>query len=176
MRKRIGRETLSVLSVVAGLVFVGTEIRENSRAARAAAYQEIGIATADLWTAFTDKPQLALAISLGTADSTFSAPMDAEMLAMVSSHTIRSWRIWETVFLQVEQGLLPPGALERFGWGGPAWPTPFDECLWKSQIGRQVMSPEFTAYGESLGEWGTVDCVRWEERRQAAFRAFVAGG
>ena len=40
------RETLGFLVVVASLVFVGMEIRQNTIAARAAAYQAIGIATA----------------------------------------------------------------------------------------------------------------------------------
>ncbi len=46
MSKKAIRETLAVLGVVASLIFVGYEIRQNTIAARAAAYQAIGIATA----------------------------------------------------------------------------------------------------------------------------------
>ena len=46
--KAIG-ETLAALSVVASLIFVGYEIRQNTVAARAAAYQAIGIASAAAW-------------------------------------------------------------------------------------------------------------------------------
>ena len=47
------RETLGFLAVVAGLVFVGLEIRQNTIAARSAAYWEIGQATAESWQAGT---------------------------------------------------------------------------------------------------------------------------
>ena len=42
-------EAAAALGVVASLVFVGLELRDNARAARAAAYQEIGLAAADTW-------------------------------------------------------------------------------------------------------------------------------
>ncbi len=39
-------EAVALLGVIASLVFVGLEIRENRIAARAAAYRELGIAVA----------------------------------------------------------------------------------------------------------------------------------
>ena len=41
------RETLAALGVIASMVFVGMEIRTSNVQARAAAYQAIGIATAE---------------------------------------------------------------------------------------------------------------------------------
>ena len=41
------RETLAALGVIASMVFVGLEIRQSNVQARAAAYQAIGIASAE---------------------------------------------------------------------------------------------------------------------------------
>jgi hypothetical protein len=43
------RETLAALGVIASMVFVGLEIRQNNNLAQAAAYQAIGIASAEAW-------------------------------------------------------------------------------------------------------------------------------
>ena len=42
-------ELIGAGAVVLGLIFVGLELRQSTIAARAAAYQELGIATADIW-------------------------------------------------------------------------------------------------------------------------------
>lgn len=42
-------EAVALLGVIASLVFVGLELRETRIAARAAAYQELGIAVAENW-------------------------------------------------------------------------------------------------------------------------------
>ena len=47
-RKSIA-EAIGLVAVVASLGFVGLEIRQNTRMARAAAYQSIGIAASDAW-------------------------------------------------------------------------------------------------------------------------------
>ena len=43
------RETLGFLALVAGLAFVGLEIRQNNMLAEAATYQALGIATSQYW-------------------------------------------------------------------------------------------------------------------------------
>jgi hypothetical protein len=46
------RETLAALGVIAWMVFVGLELRQSNVQARAASYQAIGIATAELHRRF----------------------------------------------------------------------------------------------------------------------------
>ena len=43
------RETFTSLGVIASMIFVGLEIRQNTMVARAAAYQEMGFGAADRW-------------------------------------------------------------------------------------------------------------------------------
>ena len=49
-------ESIGLITVFAGLVFVGLEIRQNNQLAQAAAYQEIGFATAQNWQDMSQDP------------------------------------------------------------------------------------------------------------------------
>ena len=51
MSSKAIREALAALGVIASLLFVGFEIRQNTMVARASAYQAIGVATAATLTA-----------------------------------------------------------------------------------------------------------------------------
>lgn len=50
-------ESIGLIAVIAGLVFVGLEIRQNNRLAQAAAFQEIGFATAQHWYDMSQDPE-----------------------------------------------------------------------------------------------------------------------
>ncbi len=50
-------ELIGLIAVIAGLVFIGLEIRQNNRLAQAAAYQEIGSATAQNWRDMSQDPE-----------------------------------------------------------------------------------------------------------------------
>ena len=93
-------EAIALLGVIASLVFVGLELRENRIAARAAAYQELGIAVAEN----------------------------------------------ETVYLQVEQKLLAPDALDRLGWH-LLLNSRLSERMWPEV--RAAVTPAFVTYLES---------------------------
>ena len=49
-------ESLGLALVFAGLVFVGMEIRQNNQLAQAAAFQEIGLRTAENWYDMAQDP------------------------------------------------------------------------------------------------------------------------
>jgi hypothetical protein len=65
-------EIVGVIAVVASLVFVGYEIRQNTVTARAAAYQAIGVATATAFDSWAHDEQLVL-ISYKSADELSAA-------------------------------------------------------------------------------------------------------
>ena len=124
------RETLAALGVVGSLLFVGLEIRASTTQARAAAYQEIGLATALTHLEIDDR-----LAELGVA------ALDADAIAEWSPvdwhrqfrEFLGVFRIWETLHLQIEQGVLPAEALSRLGWSnGPnvMWQMPAFVCLW----------------------------------------------
>ena len=62
------RETLAALGLIASLLFVGFEIRQNTIAARASAYQSIGVATAAAFVSAAHDPQWLTSIQK-TADA-----------------------------------------------------------------------------------------------------------
>jgi hypothetical protein len=110
-------EAVALLGVVASLVFVGLELRQNRIAARAAAYQELGIAIADNWMGRASDRVLNDLVALATtADSATWAEVPASDVYLLRSYVAANLRLHETAFLQVEQGLLGSDALETLGW------------------------------------------------------------
>ena len=111
-------ESIGLIAIIAGLVFVGLEIRQNNRLAQAAAYQEIGSATAQNWHDMSQQPEFnQVFLRHFSADSTWWAdqhPRDVERL-------ITAWigflRQYETIRLQIDLGLLDEIAMDRLGWG-----------------------------------------------------------
>lgn len=112
-------EAVAVMGVVASLVFVGLELRETRIAARAAAYQELGIAVADNWMGRANDRELNDLVLLATmADSASWAEVSASDVYLLRSYVVANLRLYETAYLQVEQQLLEVDALERLGWTG----------------------------------------------------------
>jgi len=124
------RETLAMVVVVASLVFVGLQIRQSNVQARAAAYQAIGIATAQYHANVDDRT-----IRLFT---------EANYPKAIERWTLADWdryyrsqlsglRMVETLLLQVEQGVLDADALDQLGYTlkvNEALVTPGFECIW----------------------------------------------
>ena len=125
------RESLAAIGVIASMVFVGLEIRQSNSQARAAAFQEIGIATAESHRDARGR----------IAELNLDAVWTPERL---SSWTRSDWelhwrqwveimRLYETLQLQVEQGILPEEAVDRLGYGGTpemVWTQAGFVCLW----------------------------------------------
>ncbi len=146
------RETLAALGVIASMIFVGFEIRQNTIAARAAAYQAIGVATAAAWDSEAHDRQYLMSVQQ-TADA-----MDATDWAQLASKMTVYARLAETVLLQIEQGLLPPDAMERLGYRGWAGILESQKraCVWP--LIRPGVSTSFREYVEGAQEPSTIDC------------------
>lgn len=124
----------------AGLVgFVGMQIRESNRQARAAAYQASGISTAEFHRSFTPRMD-----RLAT---------ESKYLEAIKHWTLEDWetveraytadlRMLETILLQVEQGLLPADTTSRLGYHwGPILSNPAMACVWpelRTNLGPSV--------------------------------------
>ena len=149
------RETLGFLVVVASMVFVGLEIRQNTVAARSAAYQAIGIATASAFDNMAHDRQFLISTRKE------AAAMDTADWLQLGNKATTFARLGETVLLQVEQGLLPPDAIERLGYAG--WKTVFDDprnpknaCLWP--LIRPGVSEAFRQFVEEGRDPDAIDC------------------
>ncbi len=152
------RETIGFVGVVASLAFVGTEIRQNNKLARANAYQEIGIATAQTWAEFGQDPDILQDLA------------ERDDLSAISEWTETDWarrftwwstwlRFAETMLLQVEQGVLPEGAMQNLGYGSfEGWlgAYPGLTCLWPAL--RRGVGPALRGRIES-GTPYEVDCA-----------------
>jgi len=133
------RQTATAAGVILSLGFVGMQIRESNRQARAAAYQAIGISTAEFHRSFTPRMN-----RLAT---------ESEYPEAIKRWTLEDWetveraytadlRMLETILLQVEQGLLPSDATSRLGYHwGPILSNPAMACLWpelRTNLGPSV--------------------------------------
>jgi hypothetical protein len=125
---RAARETLAAIGVIASLAFVGMQIRQSNVQARAAAYQAIGIATAEFHRSF-DARLNRLVTEAGYPQAVQRWTLaDWESLERMNTADLR---MLETVLLQVEQGLLPPDAMARLGYNwGPVLTFADYACLW----------------------------------------------
>ena len=125
MSRKAMRESIGVLAVVGSLVFVGLEIRASNVQARAAAYQAFGIAQAEWLLQFDDRlnrlydeanyPEAVAKWSLADWDRVYRP-------------YVSSFRLYEAVLLQIEQGLLPPDAMDRLGFA------------WRGGLGNHAMA------------------------------------
>ena len=145
------KELVGFIGVVGGLVFVGLQIRQNTMAARASAYQQMGALLSDVWLQTAAHPESAMLAMKFFEDE--SAEFTSTEQAILINQTIGAFRQFEAIWRQVELGLLRPEALDAFGWnaaGNPAFGINLKK-LWPG-IGPQ-MSPEFKAYLERKFGW-----------------------
>lgn len=110
-------EITAVISVVLSLIFIGLEFRQNRIAMRAAAYQELGLATADILFSQSEDPEILSGYGAGSQGlEQFQALPSVQ--ALRARQSMRgTLRVYETIYLQVELGLLEPDALDYLGWG-----------------------------------------------------------
>ena len=153
--KAIG-EALAALGVIASMIFVGLEIRQSNAqaqaAARAAAYQAIGVATAESFDSWAHDPELFETRYKG------AAAMDSTDWQRWALKVTVFARLGETVLLQVEQGILPPDAMDRLGYRG--WKEIFNvpkyACVWP--LIRPGASASFREFVEGGQDPNAIDC------------------
>ena len=138
------RETLATVGVIASMVFVGMEIRQNTMVARAGAYQEIGFTAANQWMEGAHNRAYSEILFLSQDPSRWGE-IDEVGWYQLGSQMTSIMRSWETVYLQVQQGLLPADAMTQLGYGVNYWPTTF-ERLWPDV--RRRMDADFASYVE----------------------------
>lgn len=142
-------EVAAVLGVVCSLVFVGLELRNSARAARASAYQQLGIAVTNGWMTKATNRELNDLISAAEEDDPAGwESMSESDRRLVESFVVANLRLYETVFHQVDEHLLPENAMESLGWDGFG-NTNLVRRTWARL--RHRVTPRFAEYLESLG-------------------------
>ena len=123
-------EIMGIFGILLSLIFVGLEIRDSNLQARAAAYQSIGIATSEYHQSMDDRLNLL-----------FEQASDPKAIAewsfsdwLAADRRLRAdLRLYETILLQVDQGLLDESAIVNLGFNGfgKNWLSiPGAACLW----------------------------------------------
>ena len=120
-------EVLGLVAVAVSLVFVGLEVRQNTIASRAAAYQEHGSHLSNQWLALAQDPALARIIFTG--EDKWDELTEVEKAQLTYAY-IAIFRSYETILLQVEEGLLDEDAMDRLGWGEAFDPGYQAQMLW----------------------------------------------
>jgi len=149
-------EAVGLVAIVASLIFLGLEIRQSNVQARAAAYQAIGIAIAAAYDSTAHDRQFVVLNqkSLDAMDKADWGQFLAKMTGIA--------RLGETVLLQVEQGLLPPDALDRLGFIG--WKKIFEDpkhaCIWP--LIRHEVSSSFRDFVEGTQNADAIDCTSYD--------------
>ena len=132
MSGKAWKETLAALGVIASLVFVGWEIRQNTQQARAEAFQAVGIAAAEFHQAIAFDERLSVLWAEHNNPVRLQEWTEADWATYFRS-IVGYARLLETVQIQVLEDVLPDDGLERLGfaraneflqiWGGFA-------CVW----------------------------------------------
>ena len=136
------RDLIGFAGVVGSLVFVGLEVRQNTLATRAAAFQDMGTAISEVWLLGAQDPTLASLTlrSLQDPDAEFTAEEEAQ----IANQDIAALRQYEVVWRQVNLGILDGEVLGYFGW------DPREVALGdRWQRIRGFMSPDFRDFLES---------------------------
>ena len=137
-------EIVGIAALVASLIFVGLEIRQNTIAARASTYLAYGEHISNQFQATAHDESLA---ALTVVDESEWDQLTKADRARLVYMWIGVFRNYETILLQVEEGLLDEDAMERLGWGSAFNPTYQVKLLWPEI--SQWISPRVRAHIES---------------------------
>ena len=115
------RETVGFLAVVASLVFVGWEIRQNTAVARAAAAQAFTQQIIDHNAILVAEGYPALNTRM--AEGELRADFNSDDQMRIDVTAMSTLRIWESLFRGVQVGIVDEELLNPLGGAGP---SPFD--------------------------------------------------
>jgi hypothetical protein len=143
--KRKWIDWLGAIGVVASLIFVGLEVRQNTAAVRGATYQSIvdsSLQQVQWWANNEKLLQYEVRIDEGAVAEDFT---DVQNLLIRSAFVMTVRRI-ENIYVQVREGLVEEDAVLRFRPSKDYFETPYFQEFWESW--RLEMEPEFREYFE----------------------------
>jgi hypothetical protein len=138
------RDTVGLVAVIAGLVFVGLEIRQNTAATRGATLQAIaeqGQATFDI---ALENREVRVAYQRTRPGLRYATPEDLVVLGWWYGSVLR---IAENRYRQVQLGILPEDALTQLGGASLAYRHPYFGVFWESQ--RPTVPSDFATWVEA---------------------------
>jgi hypothetical protein len=132
------RETVGMVGVIASLLFVGLQIRQNSAIVRAQTRQALTTEYREFWMTLAMDDELD---SL-RGPSLVGDEQKADLVQWVRL------RLLENVFQQFQEGVIDEQVLLGYGWSGdPEYRTPEFAAWWGPRRGR--FHPDFVAAFEA---------------------------
>lgn len=138
-------ELVGVVGVIASLVFVGVEIRQNTQAVRGATYQSLTESSMELLFRVADDPEVGAQIDAWGAGAELDPVTRSKVEALVTAYL----RHLENAYYQMEEGTLRPEFLENWS-GNPTFGLPHFGVFWERR--KRAFGSEFQSYFES--RWG----------------------
>jgi hypothetical protein len=136
------RETLAALGVIASLVFVGMEIRQNTAAVQSGTIQAVTDQSIQALTVLQDNDDLRTAYFLAIADSTLDLGQRQQLDLFYSM----AMRIQMNRFYQDQLGIIDRDILLELGGRGGAYFSPYFADFWGQQ--RATFPEDFAVWIE----------------------------
>ena len=141
-------EVAAVTGVLLGLVFVGVEIRNNTAVARAEASREVSAQNIESLMQTTMDPDLNRLWMAEWTEEYVSGLDEADQHRIFMLSIALTLRL-ETVYLQVNEGVLDSARLGSYGMVQPKVREPWFRSFWDGTY-RDLLDPGFVAYFESV--------------------------
>ena len=132
-------EILGVVGLIASLVFVALEIRQNTNAVRGATIQGFAEQSLEVAMQLTQSPDLRAAFLSMNDDE-----LTDDQRLILGAYFTGTMRILENRLIQAELGTIDHADLERFGARSTAYRQPFFRVFWESR--KEQYSTEFQEY------------------------------
>ena len=143
--KRQYIEIAGLLSIIASLIFVGAEIRQNTIAIRGATQQEISLQLSEMLTLVVENERIAYLM-----DEAFNGTTKAEM-SRVDFSRFRAFanigfRRIENIYLQHRNGFISDDAFQRIGWD--YYQSPLLREIWEDR--KKGFNSDFVIFYEKM--------------------------
>lgn len=145
--KRNWVELIGVVGVVASLVFVGLEVRQNTAAVRGATYQAFADSSLQQVLWFADNERLLGFWVRIRDDGALAEDFTEEENLLIGANYVMTIRRIENIYVQVREGLVEAEAALRFRPSANYFDTPYFRQFWTDW--KPQLEAEFVAYFES---------------------------
>jgi hypothetical protein len=139
-------EILGVLGIIAGLLFVGVEIGQNTAGIRGSTYQELTASSTNLLEQFLVYPELNVAAGAWIADTGYE-DLPLELRLKFSYFLMMFVRHLESAYRQTLENTVAPEVMERWV-NYPLFDSPLFPAWLDSR--RNLIDPLFLEYFEEL--------------------------
>ena len=143
--KRQYIEIAGLVSIIASLVFVGAEIRQNTNAIRGATQQEISLQLSEMLTLVVENERIAYLMDEAYNGVTKNEISKVDFSRFRAFANIGFRRI-ENIYLQHLNGFISDDAFQRIGWD--YYRTPLLREIWEDR--KKGFNSDFVIFYEKM--------------------------